>query len=414
MGRWLSQVEQRTLNPPVTGSNPVRPVVRKGKRGAAGFTKAELGLVATGAFLVFSRVFGLGVVLPNFRAHYAGAFDTDAFWIGVAFTAQGLTLALAQLPVGTLSDRFGRRPLLVAAGVVFVAGSLVCAFADSIGLLIVGRLVQGAGAVGSVALAAVGETIPPRRRTMAMAMVGIPAGAGFLVGIAVGPALYPLFSMQGLFVLSAVVGVASTVPVFFVRVAAPQERPPPAPAAAGPLTGLAGAGFVTNFTLMTTLFFLPTTDWRVLTPMLLVALAAVAVTSRAIDRRQATWPPIAAALLVLGVLAAVFVSVDGALAFAAGVGFFAAHATLATAVPSQVSRIAGPRGGRGHGVQAIAQYGGTALAGPVAGGFAAASASGGAMLVAAVLAAGATALVYVGFRAGRTRAGVVGDGPKPS
>lgn len=374
------------------------------------FSRAEAGLVATAALLVFSRVFGLGVVLPNFRAHYADLPGADAFWIGVAFTAQGITLALAQLPMGALSDRIGRRPVLVAAGVMFVAGSLVCAWADSIGVLIAGRLVQGAGAVGSVALAAVGETVPAGRRTVAMAMVGIPAGAGFLVGIAVGPALYPFVSMHGLFLASAALGVAATLPVFFIRVAPAEKRPLPVPAPAGPLVGLAGAGFVANFTLMTTLFFLPTGDWRILTPMLVLALGAVLAVSRAIDRRQASWAPIAAALLALGLLAAVFVSVDGALAFAAGVGFFAAHSTLATAVPSQVSRLAGPRGGRGHGVQAIAAYGGTAVAGPVAGAFARASADGGALLVAAILAAGAASLVFVGFRGGRRAS----PDPKPS
>lgn len=361
--------------------------------GRSGFSRTEWGLIGASALLVFSRVFGLSVVLANFRGHYEATLAVDAVWIGLAFGAYGLTMAVKQFSNGVLSDRLGRKPLLISASALFVAGSVWAAYAHTIETLIAARLVQGLGAVASVAMAAVGETVPAERRTTAMALVGIPAGGGFLAGIAVGPALYPFIGMTGLFLLAAGVGLAGGLAVLPLRFAPPETRP----AGEGwglraPVVSLAVAGFAMNWFLTTTLFFLPDDDWRTLLPMLGVALVAVLVLSRPIDKVGWTWQPIAAALGGLAVAAPAFaLAPDGWRLLVAGAAFFAFHSLLAMVLPSQVSRIAGPSGGRGHGVQNVVAYMGTFLAGPVAGW--SAGAPGRAFTVAAGIAVVAAVLV---------------------
>lgn len=328
-----------------------------------GWTRREQGLVATAATLVFSRVFGLSVVLPNFRGHYEPL--GSPVLIGLAFGAYGLTMALMQLPWGMLSDRFGRRPMLVAASSFFVVGSLLAATASSIEVLIAARLMQGMGAISSIAMAAVGESLPAERRTLGMALIGIPAGAGFLLGIAAGPALYPLIGMRGLFLLTAVLGVVAMLPVPWLSMQAPRVAPP--------LRGLrtiavlAFTGFVSNYALTTTLFFLPTTDWKTLAPLLVVALLLVGGVSRRIDKSGWTTGPLAIGVVLVAGAASLFVLAGGWALWLGGGLFFTAHAVLQSALPSQVSRVAGAAGGRGHGIQNVVAYTGTFAAGPIAG-----------------------------------------------
>lgn len=328
------------------------------------WTRREIALVSTAAALVFSRVFGLSLVLPNFRGHYDG-FATPVM-IGLAFGAYGLTMALMQLPWGLLSDRFGRKPMLILASLFFVGGSLLSASADTMGWLIAGRLLQGMGAISSVAMAAVGETLPNERRTMGMAMIGIPAGAGFLLGMAVGPALYPLISMDGLFLLTASIGAVAFLPALFLDFRAPQHRVK-APVDLRPVAALATAGFVSNYALTTTLFHLPTTNWMVLLPMLGIALVLVGGIARRVDRSGATFGPVAGGVVFVAGAAACFVLIGGWAVWLFGTLFFTSHAVLQSVLPSQVSRVAGPAGGRGHGVQNVIAYLGTFAAGPIAG-----------------------------------------------
>lgn len=357
-------------------------------------TRPELALVGTAAMLVFSRVFGLSLVLPNFRGHFDGVFGVfgvSALWIGTAFGAYGLTMALMQIPWGTLSDRIGRRPVLLMASLLFVAGSVWAAFAGDIWSLIAARLMQGLGAVSSVAMATVGESVPPQRRTIAMALIGIPAGGGFMLGMMAGPSLYPWIGMQGLFLVTAAVGGLAALPLLRSSFAAPVAGPdlppaskegpesPPAPARSRnpfasldmAVLGLALAGFVSNYLLISTLFFLPSDDWRALLPSLGVALVVMLLVTRMIDKSRLTWQPVAAGVLLLAVVAPWYAQAAGATIVIAGAAFFSLHAIMSAVLPSQVSRLAGRRGGIRHGIQNITAYGGTFVAGPVAGYFAA-------------------------------------------
>ncbi len=334
-----------------------------------GFERRELALVGTAAALVFSRVFGISVVLPGFVGHAEGLAGATDVLVGTAFGAYGLTLALMQLPMGWLSDHWGRKPVLIVGSVLFVAGSVWAALAESVPSLLAARLMQGMGAIGSAAMAMVGESVPAQRRTMAMALVGIPAGLGFFVGLIVAAALEPLVGVPTLFLLSAAIAALSMLPVPFLRTGVSH-----AAAAVGHIGAavwtLAAAGFVMNYGLTTVLYYLSASD-RAGTGLLWplgVALLVMGATSRQVDKRGWTWQPVAVLLLLLGAFGLAAIATEPWQLWVAG--FFAAHATMSAVLPSQVSRLAGRSGGRGHGVQNVIAYGGTFLAGPVAGVFA--------------------------------------------
>lgn len=331
----------------------------------AAFTRAERGLIAGAAFLVFSRVFAFSLVLPGFRDFGSRMTDSSPL-VGFALGAYGLTMAVAQLSNGWLSDHVGRRPVLLAGSALFVLGSMWAALAGSIGTLIAARLLQGLGGISSVAMAAVGETVPEERRTSAMALVGVLAGLGFFLGFVLGPLLEPVVGFRVLFWFTAALGAAAALPLLLRGLPAPAP-PVPATKAGWPVAALAAAGFTVNFALTAVVYYLPDLSHLALAGVLIAALVAMGLASRAVDRRGAVALPVAVALLALAGGAAGFTLGDGWPILVGGLVFFGAHATLSAVLPSQVSRLAGRSGGRGHGVQLVVAYLGTAAGGAVAG-----------------------------------------------
>jgi MFS family permease len=341
------------------------------------FTPAEVGLIATAAAIVFTRVFAFSLVLPGFHA-YGLTLTSNEVLIGVALGAYALTMALAQLAMGILSDRLGRRRIILLGSALFVAGSIWAANTHSISQLIAARLLQGLGGVSSAAMAAVGETVPEERRTMAMALVGIPAGAGFFAGFVLGPILAPYVDgMPGLFWFTAVLGVVAVMPLLvrplpaaLPHLVAPGDRR----SLTLPVMSLAAAGFTINFGMSAIADYLDKVasllTHTLLALILLAAFAVMAVVSRGVDRSRSSWQPIVAALLVLAAGAPLFIlGGSTSILLAGGVAFFAGHSVLSAVLPSQVSRLAGRSGGRGHGIQLVVAYLGTAAGGPVAGRF---------------------------------------------
>src|SRR6266542_1224609 len=155
-------------------------------------------LLALGS-VVGLRMLGLFLVMPVFTL-YGLQFTSSRLLAGLAFGAYGITMAIFQIPMGRWSDRAGRRKVLIFGMTVFSLGSFLCATPAwfpqraQIWVLIAGRLVQGCGAIVSVAFAAVADHIEPERRSTAMAALGIPIGASFVVGIVGGPFLAGVFA----------------------------------------------------------------------------------------------------------------------------------------------------------------------------------------------------------------------------
>ncbi len=163
---------------------------------------------------VFSvRLLGLFMIYPVFAAYARNLSGANPYLIGEALGIYGLTQGLLQIPFGLLSDRLGRKVMIVAGLIAFGAGSAVAAASTSIGGVIIGRALQGAGAVGSVILALVADLTAEENRTKAMAMVGVTIGAAFIVALVLGPVLANLIGVPGIFWLMvglAFVGIGIT------------------------------------------------------------------------------------------------------------------------------------------------------------------------------------------------------------
>ena len=163
---------------------------------------------------VFSvRLLGLFMIYPVFAAYARDLSGATPYLIGEGLGIYGLSQGLLQIPFGLLSDRFGRKPMIVIGLVLFGIGSAVAASSTSIGGVIVGRVLQGAGAIGSVILALVADLTSEENRTKAMATVGITIGGSFMVALVAGPILANFIGVAGIFWLMvglALVGIAIT------------------------------------------------------------------------------------------------------------------------------------------------------------------------------------------------------------
>ena len=157
------------------------------------------------------RMLGLFMILPVFSLaadQYSGA---TPMLIGLAIGAYGLTQALLQIPFGMLSDRIGRKRVITIGLLLFAAGSVVAAMADSIYMVIAGRLLQGSGAIAAAIMALTADLTRDEHRTKAMASIGISIGLSFSIALASGAALEHWIGLSGIFWATAVlslVGIA--------------------------------------------------------------------------------------------------------------------------------------------------------------------------------------------------------------
>ena len=175
-------------------------------------TRAASSLAA-----VFSvRLLGLFMIYPVFATYARNLEGATAYTIGLALGIYGLTQGLLQIPFGLASDRIGRKRMIVLGLTIFVAGSTIAAMSHTIMGMVLGRAIQGAGAVGSVILALVADLTAEENRTKAMATVGITIGFSFMVAVVAGPIAASLVGVSGIFWLMVVLGVAGIAITLFV------------------------------------------------------------------------------------------------------------------------------------------------------------------------------------------------------
>lgn len=166
---------------------------------------------------IFStRMLGLFMIFPVFALFAETEFENiTGLQIGIAIGIYGLTQALLQIPYGMLSDRFGRKPLIIVGMLVFMLGSVVCALADSIEMMIIGRALQGMGAVAAVLMASVADLVTEQFRLRAMSIVGITIGLSFTLSLIAGPLLASWFGVRGIFWVTAVLAIIGMLLVWF-------------------------------------------------------------------------------------------------------------------------------------------------------------------------------------------------------
>ena len=171
--------------------------------------RAALSLAA-----VFSvRLLGLFMIYPVFASYAGDLTGANPYLIGEALGIYGLTQGLLQIPFGLLSDKVGRKVMIVIGLILFAIGSAVAALSTSIDGVIVGRALQGAGAVGSVILALVADLTAEENRTKAMALVGVTIGGSFMVALVAGPIVASFVGVAGIFwlmVVLALIGILIT------------------------------------------------------------------------------------------------------------------------------------------------------------------------------------------------------------
>lgn len=161
---------------------------------------------------IFSlRMLGLFMIYPVFAVYAKELTGATPTTIGLALGAYGLAQACLQIPFGMLSDRVGRKRMITIGLLIFAAGSVVAAMSGSIYGVIIGRIIQGAGAVGSILLALNADLTRAEHRTKAMATIGISIGLSFALAVVLGPILNGFVGVSGIFWLTALlalVGIA--------------------------------------------------------------------------------------------------------------------------------------------------------------------------------------------------------------
>lgn len=167
-------------------------------------TGAERRAVAGLAGIFGLRMFGLFLLLPVLAVYARGLPGSTPLLVGVAVGVYGLSQALLQIPFGWWSDRLGRKRVIAAGLLLFAVGSVVAAFGDHILTVILGRFLQGAGAISAAILALTADLTREENRHKAMAVLGMMIGAVFMVSLAAGPALQQLIGVKGLFWITAV------------------------------------------------------------------------------------------------------------------------------------------------------------------------------------------------------------------
>jgi len=167
----------------------------------------EIKAVATVGLIMAIRMLGIFLILPVFSVYAEKYPGADLALAGIAFGIYALVQSILQIPFGWLSDKIGRRPVLIIGLSLFAVGSVICGMADNINELIIARIIQGAGAVSSVAVASLGDVTRHEVRAQAFTIVGITIGASFLLAIIIGPLLAAKIGFSSLFYILAALSV---------------------------------------------------------------------------------------------------------------------------------------------------------------------------------------------------------------
>ncbi|MDC1536604.1 MFS transporter [Candidatus Thioglobus sp.] len=167
------------------------------------------------------RMLGLFMLFPVMSV-YAGDYDSSTpFLIGMAIGIYGLTQALLQIPFGYLSDRFGRKPILIIGLLIFLLGSIVAANTSNIIFVVIGRALQGGGAISAVLMAFLADSISEDNRAKANAFVGFQIGVAFMLSLIIGPLITSRIGLSGLFWVIGLFSIIAMLIVFSLE----QSRP---------------------------------------------------------------------------------------------------------------------------------------------------------------------------------------------
>jgi len=174
--------------------------------------------------IMATRMFGLFMIFPVFSVYAQHYEDTTPYLIGLAIGIYGLTQALLQIPFGYLSDQIGRKPMLIIGLIIFFIGSVVAANATDIIGVVIGRALQGGGAISAVLMAFLADFVSPNQRSKANAFVGMQIGIAFMLSLLIGPMITVSLGISGLFWVIAGLSVVALGIVFTLPHVKPQAQ----------------------------------------------------------------------------------------------------------------------------------------------------------------------------------------------
>lgn len=308
------------------------------------------------------RMLGMFLILPVFAIHAHTLPGGDNLTlVGLALGAYGLTQAFFQIPFGMASDAFGRKRVIVFGLLIFAIGSVVAALATDIYWTILGRIVQGAGAISAAVTALAADLTREQHRTKVMAMIGSSIGLVFAISLVIAPVLYAVIGMSGIFWMTGVLALAAIAVVVYIV----PEPPPPHPGPRVPLrevlvnTQLLRLNlgiFILHMSQMMMFVVVPgllistgdlplAAHWKVYLPAVLISFVLMVPAIIYAEKRQKLRTVFVSAiilllltLLALGLQGNHFYVVAGGL-----LSFFVAFNTLEAMLPSLISRVAPPR-----------------------------------------------------------------------
>jgi MFS family permease len=332
------------------------------------------------------RMFGLFALLPVLALHAATLEGATPLLIGMAVGAYGLTQAGLQIPLGALSDRIGRLPVIVGGLAVFAAGSVLAAYSDTVWGVIAGRLLQGAGAISATLTALIADATREGVRTRSMAVFGVGVGGAFMLAMIVGPKFSGHFGVPALFLFAALLALVAAI----LLIALPGDIPRPEaprrwnfrPAFQAELLRLDFYVFLLHAILTASFVALPflfvdrlelpvTEHWKMYVGALLLSLGGtVPLVIRDERKGKSSTVGLAVTLMLLGLLVLTFAGFGIATVFGGLVLFFAGFNFLEAGLPARLSLVADDESrGASLGLFASSQFLGAFVGGLIGGRF---------------------------------------------
>lgn len=345
-------------------------------------SRLEIRAALSLALLFFLRMLGLFMLLPVLALYVTELAGATPTRIGLAIGIYALTQAAFQIPMGMLSDKFGRKPIIALGLLIFCGGSVLAALTNNVLFVIFGRALQGCGAISSAALALASDLTADSQRTKIMAIIGVSIGLAFSVAFVIGPVLDGLVGLSGLFWASATLGILGIAVLLFMVPAEPAKNRPSVPLTAEQSSNAkiqilfnrtVVGGFFLHAVLAASFVAIPLillnqlglgseAHYRIYLPVILISLVLVAPLVMLSNRnnRQQAFILATTVALAIGLALIALASANHALIYVGMTVFFLGFNYLEAALPSQASKeAASHRRGQVMGSYATLQFLGT-------------------------------------------------------
>lgn len=348
-------------------------------------TRAAISL----ALVYVLRMLGLFMVIPVLAIAATEYPDYSPLLVGLAIGGYGLTQAVLQIPMGVLSDKWGRKPVIYMGLCFFAIGSLIAANADSMSMLIVGRILQGAGAIAGAVMALAADVTRESERAKVMAIIGVSIGFSFYIALLTGPVVAALYGIQGIFWITAILTILC-IPLVKFGVPRPTQNSPsgdalPQLSQLKELTQdanlwrlnmsvltvhlLITCFFVQVPVLLTQVDFSLAEHWKIYTPILFISVLLLVVMMKVCKHLPTSTAFIFSLLMMASGFGLLLLpALTWPIILLAGVLFFAGFNYMEAHMPVMVSSIA-PAGRKGSamGIYASCQFLGAFLGGLLSG-----------------------------------------------